>query len=104
MHDNALIVFDMDEQRSIEAEKQVDKHLEELKADIEAKKHWVQEPDRGEIDFYNNFYSNIKNDINSGDIILFELNKNMLEELNTITDFIKKKGINIVGLKELLSE
>ena len=28
----------------------------------------------------------------------------MLEELNTITDFIKKKGINIVGLKELLSE
>ena len=52
----------------------------------------------------NNFYSNIKNDINSGDIILFELNKNMLEELNTITDFIKKKGINIVGLKELLSE
>lgn len=55
MHDNALIVFDMDEQRSIEAEKQVDKHLEELKADIESKKHWVQEPDRGEIDFYNNF-------------------------------------------------
>lgn len=55
MHDNALIVFDMDQQRSIEEEKQVDAHLALLKADIEAKKQMVQEPSREELDFYNNF-------------------------------------------------
>lgn len=51
-----------------------------------------------------NFYSNIKSDITKGDIILLELTNNMLEELNTIIDFIKKKGINIIGLNELLNE
>ncbi len=55
MHDNALIVFDMDEQRSLEAEKQVDKHLEALKADIEARRHMIQEPEQEELDFYHNF-------------------------------------------------
>lgn len=52
----------------------------------------------------NSFYSNIKDSVNAGDIILFELNNNFLEEANTIIDFILKKGINIVGLNELLSE
>ena len=55
MHDNALIVFDMDEQRGIEAQKQVDEHLEKLKADIDMKQHMIQVPEQEEIDFYNNF-------------------------------------------------
>ena len=55
MHDNALIVFDMDQQRGIEAEKHVDEHLEALKADIDSKKRMIQEPGQEEIDFYNNY-------------------------------------------------
>lgn len=55
MHDNALIVFDMDQQRGIEAEKQVDEHLEALKADIDSRKRMIQEAGQEEIDFYNNF-------------------------------------------------
>ena len=38
MHDNALIVFDMDQQRSIEAEKQVDAHIAAIKADIRSRR------------------------------------------------------------------
>ena len=38
MHDNAIIVFDMDEQRRLEPEKQVDAHIADIKADIEAGK------------------------------------------------------------------
>ncbi|MCR4779146.1 MAG: EFR1 family ferrodoxin [Lachnospiraceae bacterium] len=55
MHDNAIIVFDMDQQRSIEEEKQVDKHLSEIKADIDSRKKMVQEPSKEELDFYNGF-------------------------------------------------
>ena len=55
MHDNALIVFDMDQQRGIEAEKHVDEHLEALKADIDSKKRMIQEAGQEEIDFYNNY-------------------------------------------------
>ena len=55
MHDNALIVFDMDQQRSIEEEKQVDAHIAAIKADICARKPYVQEAPADEIDFYQNF-------------------------------------------------
>ena len=55
MHDNALIVFDMDQQRSIEAEKQVDAHIAAIKADISARKTYVQEAAAEEIDFYQHF-------------------------------------------------
>ena len=51
MHDNALIVFDMDQQRSIEEEKQVDAHIMAIKADISARKICVQEASAEEIDF-----------------------------------------------------
>ena len=55
MHDNALIVFDMNQQRSIEEEKQVDAHIAAIKADICARKPYVQEAPADEIDFYQNF-------------------------------------------------
>lgn len=58
MLDNALPVFDMDEQRRIDPEKKVDEHLASIKADIEAKKHFIQPADQVEIDFYNSYKAN----------------------------------------------
>lgn len=55
MHDNALIVFDMDQQRSIEDGKQVDAHIAAIRADIDARKTYVQEPAAEETDFYLHF-------------------------------------------------
>ena len=55
MHDNALIVFDMDQQRSIEEGKQVDAHIEAIRADLGARKTYVQEPAAEETDFYRHF-------------------------------------------------
>lgn len=52
---------------------------------------------------YNPYNEIIKN-IKSGDIILFELNKNNLLELGTIINFINKKGLTIVKLSDLLNE
>ena len=60
MHDNALIVFDMDQQRSIEAEKQVDAHIDAIRSDIAAKRVMVQQAPADEIDFYQNFVAWIK--------------------------------------------
>ena len=60
MHDNALIVFDMDQQRSVEAEKQVDAHIDAIKSDIAAKRAMVQQAPADEIDFYQNFVAWIK--------------------------------------------
>ena len=60
MHDNALIVFDMDQQRSVEAEKQVDAHIDAIKSDIAAKRTMVQQAPADEIDFYQNFVAWIK--------------------------------------------
>lgn len=60
MHDNALIVFDMDQQRSVEAEKQVDAHIDAIRSDIAAKRAMVQQAPAGEIDFYRNFVAWIK--------------------------------------------
>ena len=60
MHDNALIVFDMDQQRSVEAEKQVDAHIDAIRSDIAAKRTMVQQAPADEIDFYQNFVAWIK--------------------------------------------
>ena len=60
MHDNALIVFDMDQQRNVEAEKQVDAHIDAIKSDIAAKRAMVQQAPADEIDFYQNFVAWIK--------------------------------------------
>ena len=55
MHDNAIIVFDMNQQRQIEGEKKVDEHLALIKADIDTEKHYIQAASKEETDFYNNY-------------------------------------------------
>ena len=55
MHDNAIIVFDMDEQRKLEPEKKVDEHIAALKTDINAQKVMIQPASVEEIDFYHGF-------------------------------------------------
>ncbi|MBR3162450.1 MAG: hypothetical protein IKF19_06955 [Bacilli bacterium] len=52
----------------------------------------------------NNSYNEIKKELKSGSIILIELNNNNAIELNIIINYIKGKGLKIVGLSELLSE
>ena len=42
MTDNYLPVFDMNEQFALDPEKKVDQHIAEIKADIDAEKHWKQ--------------------------------------------------------------
>ena len=51
MHDNAIIVFDMDEQRKLEEGKKVDEHIAALKEDITARKHYIQPAAKEETDF-----------------------------------------------------
>ncbi|MBQ9047071.1 MAG: EFR1 family ferrodoxin [Solobacterium sp.] len=70
MHDNALIVFDMDQQRSIEADKHVDEHIAGLKADITAKKHMIQQPSQEETDFSSRY---LKNKETNGPMYTFPL-------------------------------
>ncbi len=55
MHDNAIIVFDMDKQRKLEEGKKVDEHIAMLKADIDAEKHEIPIPAQDEIDFYQGY-------------------------------------------------
>ena len=55
MHDNAIIVFDMDEQRKLEEGKKVDEHLRKIKEDIESNKHYIQPAPKEETDFYNGY-------------------------------------------------
>lgn len=49
----------------------------------------------------NRFYD-LKNNLESGAII--EVNNSRINELNTIINYIKQKGYNIISLEELLSE
>ena len=52
----------------------------------------------------NNSYNTIKKELQSGNIILMDLNKNNIIELSIIINYIEGKGLNIVGLSKLLSE
>ena len=52
----------------------------------------------------NNLYSNIKNNLTPGSIILIDMTKEQLNNINIIIDYIKGKGYKIVGLSTLLSE
>ena len=52
----------------------------------------------------NNPYSTIKRELKNGSIILMELNNNNAIELGIIIDYIKGKGLDIVGLSSLLNE
>jgi ferredoxin len=60
MHDNALPVFDMEEQKRLDPDKQVDEHLAAIKADIDGKKREIQFASQREKDFYQGFVSMIK--------------------------------------------
>lgn len=52
----------------------------------------------------NNSYNKIKNNLESGSIILLEINKDNISNLEIIIDYIKGKGIKIDGLSKLLTE
>lgn len=49
-------------------------------------------------------YANIKNNLSSGSIIMLSMNTETINELPIIIDYIKGKGLKIVGLSTLLSE
>ncbi len=60
MFDNAIIVFDMDQQRSIDPEKKVDEHIAQIKADIDAEKSFIQPAPKDETDFYMGYTHMVK--------------------------------------------
>lgn len=49
-------------------------------------------------------YKNVKDNLTSGSIILFSMNKETVNELSVVIDYIKGKGFKIGGLSTLLSE
>ena len=49
-------------------------------------------------------YERIKNHLSSGSIILLNINQDTLNELEIIIDYIKGKGLKIVGLTRLINE
>lgn len=51
-----------------------------------------------------NPYTDLKDNLSSGAIILLKTNQEILTELPTIINYIKGKGLNITGLSDLLSE
>lgn len=55
MVDNALIVFDMDEQIRIDPEKKVDEHIGKIKDDIAAGINYIQPAPKEETDFYEGY-------------------------------------------------
>lgn len=55
MHDNAIIVFDMDEQRKLEEGKKVDEHIALLNKDIDERKNEIQPAGEGEIEFQGHY-------------------------------------------------
>ncbi len=60
MLDNALPVFDMEEQRKLDPVKKVDEHLAAIKADIDSQKRGIQFASQDEKDFYQGFVNMIK--------------------------------------------
>ena len=50
------------------------------------------------------FYKTIKENLSSGSIILIDINKENLNNLNTIVDYILGKGLKIEGLSSLITE
>ncbi len=60
MVDNALIVFDMEKQKRTESEKRIDEHLKQIKADIDSKKHYIQEATEEETAFRDGYVKSIE--------------------------------------------
>lgn len=52
----------------------------------------------------NNYLMNVKNNLNNGSIISLKVDNNLLNELETIIDYINHKGYDIVNLDVLLNE
>ena len=55
MLDNALNVFDMDEQRKLDPEKRADEQLAAVRADVDARRHYIQPATQEEVDFYEGY-------------------------------------------------
>ena len=53
---------------------------------------------------FDNMYSEVSKNLESGSIILFEINKDTVNNLDIIVNYIKGKGLKIGGLSDLLSE
>ena len=58
MVDNALQVFDMAEQMRIDPEKHVDEQLAAVRADVEARKRYIQPATEEEVKFYEGYMAN----------------------------------------------
>lgn len=52
----------------------------------------------------NNYLMNVKNNLNNGSIISLKVDNSLLNELETIIDYINHKGYDIVNLDILLNE
>ena len=55
MLDNAINVFDMDEQRKLDPGKHIDEQLAAVRADIEARRSYIQPANQEERDFYQGY-------------------------------------------------
>ncbi len=55
MLDNALPVFDIEEQRKLDPEKKVDEHLAMIRADLDERKRYIQPASKEEVDFYEGY-------------------------------------------------
>lgn len=53
---------------------------------------------------FDNMYNEVSKNLESGSIILFEINKDTVNNLDIIINYINGKGLKIGGLSDLLSE
>lgn len=57
---------------------------------------------KSEFYFNKDILKNVKNTLDKGNIIILEENKNVLDELSVIINFIKIKGLKVIGITEHL--
>ena len=60
MTDNAISVFDMEEQKAIEEEKEIDSHLALIRKDLDERKSYIQPALPEEVEFCNGYYAMIE--------------------------------------------
>jgi len=78
--------------------------IEENKTILELCKNYEMFTIIPSLSIENNTYISIKDNVNSGDIILIELNSNNLNSLELAIDYIQGKGYEFSYLDELLNE
>ena len=49
-------------------------------------------------------YNTVKNELSNGSIILLDINKQTINEINKIINYIEKKGLKIEGLSKIINE